>query len=514
MGQSFAITAVTAGATSAIGHGDTVGQVLARGAVQMGRQYVESGKVTNWSGVALAMVGRSGVSATSNWSSTVSFVNKHRNTLSSGLSVVEKLARGKDVNTLDWTHVAAAAIGGGSAGGHYYNQSGFQWDTIAREALITGGLSLVVSNRFGGDAAANFFGSQLGSMAASAMQEREAYSRPSALEVAEAVNEATDSYSQLQGMNRNAERRAQAERNRTQAVADEQQGDRNWMVDAPGERRSEVQLFAATPQVWEEAAPPSQTTQTPQATPGLVQAIETADFAAAEVSAAPSDAELEQAWQGDVYGLSASGLPQDLYTMSPEFEMGGAGRNTDLQANYGFLQSNSSIIQSLLDTALINSVSIDGSWVTGSSPMSNGDDPSYIDAGMNLIGERIKSYVGDMEALAAIGSRSVGEVVSGLTMIVTGGDVGAGRAVGEAFAYMPRTQYGQQRLQMVGEVMEPVVQGLDWNGPERHWAILAMKSEGLGWGLDYPLFRMHFSHLQRHKLEVLLAQSVVAHTLV
>jgi hypothetical protein len=198
----------------------------------------------------------------------------------------------------------------------------------------------------------------------------------------------------------------------------------------------------------------------------LSQTPQTAEFArfeATEVSAVPSDAELDQAWQGDVYGLSASGLevgPQDLYTMSPEFEMVGAGRETDPQANYGFLQSNSSIIQSVLDTAMVNSLSIGEAWLAGSSPMSDGDDPSYLDVGMNLIGDRIKSNFGDLEALVAIGSRSVGEVVSGLTMIMTGGDVGAGRAVGEAFAYMPRTEYGQQRLQMVGEVMEPVAQGL------------------------------------------------------
>jgi hypothetical protein len=148
--------------------------------------------------------------------------------------------------------------------------------------------------------------------------------------------------------------------------------------------------------------------------------------------------------------------------MSPEFEMVGAGRKTDPQANYDFLHSNDPNIQSVLDTAMVNSLSIGEAWLAGSSPMSDGDDPSYLDVGMNLIGDRIKSNFGDLEALVAIGSRSVGEVVSGLTMIMTGGDVGAGRAVGEAFAYMPRTEYGQQRLQKVGEVMEPIAQGLEW----------------------------------------------------
>ncbi|MCU7929098.1 MAG: hypothetical protein KZQ97_22065 [Candidatus Thiodiazotropha sp. (ex Dulcina madagascariensis)] len=81
-----------------------------------------------------------------------------------------------------------------------------------------------------------------------------------------------------------------------------------------------------------------------------------ADFAAAEVSAAelqgvlgsvpagadsnvavPSDAELERAWQGDVYGLSASGLevgPQDLYAMRPVSERLGSGEPTAL-AQFG-----------------------------------------------------------------------------------------------------------------------------------------------------------------------------------
>jgi hypothetical protein len=46
----------------------------------------------------------------------------------------------------------------------------------------------------------------------------------------------------------------------------------------------------------------------------------------ANMSAAPSDAELEQAWQGDIYGISASVGPDDLYTLSPEFGYTTEGR--------------------------------------------------------------------------------------------------------------------------------------------------------------------------------------------
>jgi hypothetical protein len=52
------------------------------------------------------------------------------------------------------------------------------------------------------------------------------------------------------------------------------------------------------------------------------------------VSVAPSNAELEQAWQGDRYGLSASVGPQDLYTLSSEF---GYTNASSMPLGYGFL---------------------------------------------------------------------------------------------------------------------------------------------------------------------------------
>jgi hypothetical protein len=84
-------------------------------------------------------------------------------------------------------------------------------------------------------------------------------------------------------------------------------------------------------------------------------------FKATEGSVVPSDAELDQAWLGDAYGLSASGLevgPQDLYTMSPEFEMVGAGRDTGLQSNYDFLHSSNSTEQMILDAGMASSLSV------------------------------------------------------------------------------------------------------------------------------------------------------------
>ncbi|MEW8460667.1 MAG: LysM peptidoglycan-binding domain-containing protein [Candidatus Thiodiazotropha endolucinida] len=243
MGQDFAITAVAAGATSAIGKANTLGKVLARGAVQMGRQYAESGKVTNWSGVALAMVGQSGVSTTSNWSSTVSFVNKHRNLLSSGLSVVEKFARGKDVNTLDWTNVAASAIGGqGSVTSVYSQADGINWGEVAKQSLISGGLSLAVGHRFGEAAGLNFFGNQLGAMVGSALVDKARAVRESTrvmnAETVVQITENASPYERQAQLNQQAEARKSAEQTEAQAIVDEQQRDRNWMLDAPDEGRN------------------------------------------------------------------------------------------------------------------------------------------------------------------------------------------------------------------------------------------------------------------------------------
>ncbi|MET0005930.1 MAG: LysM peptidoglycan-binding domain-containing protein [Candidatus Thiodiazotropha sp.] len=249
MGQDFAITAVAAGATSAIGKANTLGKVLARGAVQMGRQYAESGKVTNWSGVALAMVGQSGVSATSNWASTVSFVNKHRNLLSSGLSVVEKFARGKDVNTLDWTNVAASAIGGqGSVTSVYSQADGINWGEVAKQSLISGGLSLAVGHRFGEAAGLNFFGNQLGAMVGNALVDKARAERESTrvmnAETVVQITEDASPYERQAQMNQQAEARKSAEQTEAQAIADEQQSDRDWMLDAPDEGRSGVTTYA------------------------------------------------------------------------------------------------------------------------------------------------------------------------------------------------------------------------------------------------------------------------------
>jgi hypothetical protein len=114
----------------------------------------------------------------------------------------------------------------------------------------------------------------------------------------------------------------------------------------------------------------SQTTQIPQ----------TVDFAGlevAEISTVPSDADLDYAWRGDAYGLSASELPQDLYTMSPEFEMVGTGRDTGLQANYDFLQSNDPLMQSVLNSTMIDSISLDGSYLANMPAMTHESGMSY-----------------------------------------------------------------------------------------------------------------------------------------
>ncbi len=88
-------------------------------------------------------------------------------------------------------------------------------------------------------------------------------------------------------------------------------------------------------------------------------ATQSADFAAAEAPvAAPSDVEPEQTWQGDVYGVSDTVGPQDLYTLSPEFEMVGAGRDTGLQANYDFLHSSNPTEQMILDAGMARAFSI------------------------------------------------------------------------------------------------------------------------------------------------------------
>ncbi|MCU7929104.1 MAG: LysM peptidoglycan-binding domain-containing protein, partial [Candidatus Thiodiazotropha sp. (ex Dulcina madagascariensis)] len=237
MGKSFAISSVAAGITSVAGAGNATGQVLTRGAVQMGRQYLENdGKITNWAGVALAMVGTKGVSETSNWSGTVSFVNENRNLVGAGLSVAEKFARGREVNTLDWTNVAASAISGRQAGGSGFIDGGkINWDKVARHALVSAGLSLVVGHRYGRDAGLNYFGSQLGAVAGEIIVEGIRENNPSATAVSETLNNASSPFERRQGLNQAAEDRREAERSEEQALAESQQADESWEVDLPDE---------------------------------------------------------------------------------------------------------------------------------------------------------------------------------------------------------------------------------------------------------------------------------------
>ncbi|MEW8229303.1 MAG: HNH endonuclease [Candidatus Thiodiazotropha endolucinida] len=243
MGDSFALTAVAGGLTGLAGAGNTTAQVLSRGAVELGRQYIENdGKITNWSGVALKMIGTE-VDPKSQWASTLSDINKNRKMLGAGLSVVEKFARGKDVNTLDWTNVAAAAISGQGGVGRYADQtSGIQWLTVAREALFVGGLSLAVGQRFGSDQAAEFFGSQLGSIATGVMGElsvidslnSDPFLAPD--EITRAFND-TDlsAYERQQQLSGLADTRRQEVEAAVRAVAEQQQGDAVWQVDMPDE---------------------------------------------------------------------------------------------------------------------------------------------------------------------------------------------------------------------------------------------------------------------------------------
>jgi drug/metabolite transporter superfamily protein YnfA len=240
MGKSAVISVAFGKLTGMAGTGNETGQVLGRGAIELGRQYVENdGKITNWTGVALAMVG-SKVDPESRWASTLSDLNENREVLGTTLSVIESGARGNDAG-LSWTNAAAAMISasGGSQGRYFDNQTGFQWGAIAREGLINVGLSLIVNDRYGGDAAANFLGTQLGSLGIRAMQDR-ADSQVSALEIAHTASRASESASQLQGLNQNAEQRGVAERDRVLGIAEEQQSDANWALDAPDEGRSGV----------------------------------------------------------------------------------------------------------------------------------------------------------------------------------------------------------------------------------------------------------------------------------
>jgi hypothetical protein len=63
--------------------------------------------------------------------------------------------------------------------------------------------------------------------------------------------------------------------------------------------------------------------------------------------------------------------------MSPEFEMVGTGRDTGLQANYDFLQSNDPLMQSVLNSTMIDSISLDGSYLANMPAMTHESGMSY-----------------------------------------------------------------------------------------------------------------------------------------
>ncbi|MEW8008574.1 MAG: LysM domain-containing protein, partial [Candidatus Thiodiazotropha endolucinida] len=396
MGKNFAIGNEIAGLSAVAGAGNTVGAVLSRAAIELGRQYIQNdGKITNWSGVALAMVGTK-VDQGSQWASTLGDINQNRRVLGAGLSVVEKFARGKDVNTLDWTNVAAAAIGGQGGVGRYADQTGaLQWSAIARDALFAGGLSLAVGQRFGSDQALDFFGNQLGSLAAGVTGELSAieslnsnpFLTPDEITRAFSDNDLS-AYERQQQLSGLADTRRQDVEAAVRAVAEQQQGDRNWMLDAPDELEwrdghTTAGVFDPNSEVdtgWGSVlGGPDGVTFTEGMRAELSQTTP-ADFAALEVddptilpagfpvgqasdaelqsvlerpvppgadsssgviafddglSGAPSDTDLDYAWRGDDYGLSASTAPDDLYTLSPEF--GYTTASSGAPVDYGFL---------------------------------------------------------------------------------------------------------------------------------------------------------------------------------
>src|SRR6185369_4136593 len=158
MGTSFAITGVTAAAggwvSQASGWG-TIGQSAAQGAIEVGSQAAQNnGKVTNWSGVALAMIpGASSAKEAGTWKDTLEFVEKNKKAVGAGLSIAEKYARGKSVNSLDWANVAAATIQGPAGVGQYLDRSGnIQWGEVGGQALGAAALAAIVGSRRGEDA--------------------------------------------------------------------------------------------------------------------------------------------------------------------------------------------------------------------------------------------------------------------------------------------------------------------------------------------------------------------------
>jgi hypothetical protein len=284
MGKNFAIGNEIAGLNAVVGTSNTVAAVLSRGAIELTRQYIENdGKVTNWSGVALAMFGQPGKDVPTEWKTSVEYVNKNRRLLSAGLSVVEKFARDDDVEPLDWTNVAAAVISGEGGVGHFADKSSkIQWDVVAREALVAGGLSLVMDRKYKGDEgyegdeALNFFGSQLGSIATGVLGELNTLDsyRSSLGQAAidEVFNKNTSPYQRQQALSDLANSRYQSLQDKTQAIAKKQQSDVSSAKG--GAKQSSAQM------VGQQEGEASQTT--PVTDNGVVQTYAATPYPSAE----------------------------------------------------------------------------------------------------------------------------------------------------------------------------------------------------------------------------------------
>jgi nucleoid-associated protein YgaU len=186
MGKSFAITAVSAGlgkfASANLGN-SVVTNALVQGGIQVGAQYLENGKITNYTGIVLAMIPGGGSAATatestaasvadagkeSSWLASVgSFLSDNKRSVGVGLNLLEQHLRGKDI---DWTNVAANTlmqslnVGNSS---RYVDNSGtsFNWQTIATDALVSTAAALFMGHKYGESQAIGYLGNQLGTMA-------------------------------------------------------------------------------------------------------------------------------------------------------------------------------------------------------------------------------------------------------------------------------------------------------------------------------------------------------------
>jgi len=136
---------------------------LIRGGVEVTKQYYQTdGKITSWSGVALAVLPASN-NGINEWGETAGLISDNKNIASAGLAIIEQSARGKGVNSLDWVNVAGAAINNQRGSGKFLDSANnLQWGEVATRTLISAGLSVVVSNRRGSEAGLNFFADQLG----------------------------------------------------------------------------------------------------------------------------------------------------------------------------------------------------------------------------------------------------------------------------------------------------------------------------------------------------------------